>query len=209
MFSRFASHPSRTHTASLNPIPLGDGSMQLEFSQSPSERYIIIEHLPPFIPSQPETHFTPPYHWHSVQEETFWVRKGTMLATLEGRERVIPEGGSITIPMQAFHTFRNASDTERASIEIGLNPSTRAKDECFFRNAHSYLEDCKKANMQPNILQLLLMFHENNVIMALPGPKFIAKPLGVLMNWIGGVVLGKWLMGYSHTYKEYFHPETQ
>jgi hypothetical protein len=50
---------------------------------------------------------------------------------------------------------------------------------------------------------------KGGTLLALPGPKFIAKPLAILMNFIGGVVIGKWLLGYSDSYPEYSHAETE
>jgi hypothetical protein len=47
-----------------------------------------------------------------------------------------------------------------------------------------------------------------DVILALPGPKFIAKTLGVMLNFFGGLVIGKWLLGYTEYYPEYSHAKT-
>lgn len=50
---------------------------------------------------------------------------------------------------------------------------------------------------------------KGDTLLALPGPQIVAKPLAVLMNFIGGLVIGKWLLGYSDSYPEYSHPETE
>jgi hypothetical protein len=42
------------------------------------------------------------------------------------------------------------------------------------------------------------------VVMALSGPHWLARSLGQLMNFFGGVVLGKWILGYSDSYAEYY-----
>lgn len=48
---------------------------------------------------------------------------------------------------------------------------------------------------------------KGDTFLALPGPKLVAKPLAVFVHFIGGVVIGKWLLGYSDSYSEYSHQE--
>lgn len=50
---------------------------------------------------------------------------------------------------------------------------------------------------------------KGDTFLALPGPTFIAKPLAVFIHFIGGLVTGKWLLGYSDSYPEYSHPESE
>lgn len=54
---------------------------------------------------------------------------------------------------------------------------------------------------------MLLFNYVGGVVLALPGPLIIAKPLGVLLNFFGGLVLGKYLLGYKESYSEYYKPE--
>jgi hypothetical protein len=49
---------------------------------------------------------------------------------------------------------------------------------------------------------------KGGVILGLPGPRFISKPLGIVLNFIGGVVIGKWLFGYRDSYSEYYKPKS-
>lgn len=42
------------------------------------------------------------------------------------------------------------------------------------------------------------------VVMALPGPAILAKPLGVMLNLVGGVLVGKYILGYQESYAEYY-----
>jgi hypothetical protein len=76
-------------------------------------------------------------------------------------------------------------------------------------NLQTYRDDTRKAGIEPSLPQLLLFLRKGDVLLALPGPKFIAKPLAILMNFIGGLVIGKWLMGYSDSYPEYWHAEAE
>jgi len=51
--------------------------------------------------------------------------------------------------------------------------------------------------------------HRGNTILAWPGPRVLAKVFGMLVNYVGGVIIGKWLLGYSDSYEEYYHPEVE
>lgn len=63
--------------------------------------------------------------------------------------------------------------------------------------------------MQRSLPQVLLFNHRANVVLAMPGPEIIAKPLGLLLNFIGGVIIGKWFLGYAASYPEYYHPSSE
>jgi hypothetical protein len=52
--------------------------------------------------------------------------------------------------------------------------------------------------------QVLLFNWVGGVVLALPGPAIIAKPLGIALNFIGGLLLGKYLLGYKESYPEYY-----
>lgn len=45
-----------------------------------------------------------------------------------------------------------------------------------------------------------------NAVLVWPGPGFVSKIFGVFLNFVGGLIVGKWLLGYSDTYPEYYHP---
>jgi hypothetical protein len=51
--------------------------------------------------------------------------------------------------------------------------------------------------------------YRGGAVLARPGPDAISKPLGVLWNFLGGLVVGKWILGYSDSYPEYFHIDSQ
>jgi hypothetical protein len=42
------------------------------------------------------------------------------------------------------------------------------------------------------------------VVLALPGPTVISKPLGLLLNLIGSWI-GRGWFGFEYTYSEYYH----
>jgi len=214
MLSFLAIHPPRTRVAHLNTISFDDGASSIEF-KPPSDRYLVINRWPPAgseeetIPGRAKCALSPRPHWHYNQLETFHVLSGTGKFMLEGKEILARRGESVNIPAGAFHTFCNASTTEGMEVEFTLEPATRKRDEAFFRNIQTYRDDTRKAGMKPSLPQLLLIMRKGNVLLALPGPKFIAKPLALLMNFICGLVIGKWLLGYSDSYPEYCHSEAE
>lgn len=63
--------------------------------------------------------------------------------------------------------------------------------------------------MKRSLFQALLFMHRGGVVMALPGPDGISSALGLLLNYVGGVFIGKWLLGYSGTYPEYYHQSSR
>lgn len=204
MLSFLARTPPKTPSAHLTTIHTEDGQNALEFfAHDPKAEYGMKSHLK----AGPTIH-VPPYHWHRYQSETFLIHSGTMRATLEGREQLVPAGASITIAPGLYHTFRNASETDPLVVSTGLDPTERARDEAFFRNLYCYLDDCRKADTAPHVAQLALFLHFFDCYLALPGPKSLAKPLSRVLVFVLGVVVGKWLLGFKESYPEYYKKET-
>lgn len=72
-------------------------------------------------------------------------------------------------------------------------------------NVWGYRNDLKQAGMQRSLFQALLFMHRGGVVLALPGPELLSQVIGLLLNYIGGVFIGKGLLGYKDTYPEYYH----
>lgn len=72
-------------------------------------------------------------------------------------------------------------------------------------NVWGYRNDLKQAGMQRSFFQALLFMHRGGVVLALPGPEILSQAVGLLLNYIGGLLLGKGLLGYEDTYPEYYH----
>ena len=70
-------------------------------------------------------------------------------------------------------------------------------------NTQTYRDDCRKAGQARSIFQVLMFNRMGNVVLALPGPRLIARPLGLLLNLLGSLV-GYWVLGYSYSYIEYY-----
>lgn len=54
-----------------------------------------------------------------------------------------------------------------------------------------------------------MFMHRGGVAMVLPGPEGFSVVLGMLLNYVGGVFIGKWLLGYSGSYPEYYRPRSR
>lgn len=127
-----------------------------------------------------------------------------MRATLEGKDHLFTAGQTLTIKQGLYHTFENNSDAEPLVVSIGLDHLERKRDEAFFRNLYSYLDDCRMAKRAPQLPQLCLFLYFFDCYLALPGPKVLMKPLRQVLVFVIGVVVGKWLLGFKETYPEYY-----
>ncbi|KAL1861522.1 hypothetical protein Daus18300_008785 [Diaporthe australafricana] len=223
MLSFLARRVPRTNISHLDRITLDGGRSVAEFKPQP-DRYLVVNHLPPAAtPTEAalrglphkgaNSSLAPPLHRHYWQEETFHVISGTARFTLGGsnardsrrREQLAGAGEVVVIPRREAHTFCNASDEAALVVEFVLDPASRGTDEAYFRNVWGYRDDCRKAGVERSLFQALLFMHHGGVVMVLPGPESISRPLGLLLNYIGGLFIGKWLLGYSGCYPEYYH----
>jgi hypothetical protein len=74
----------------------------------------------------------------------------------------------------------------------------------MLENLQTYRDDCRKASIPRSLPQVLLFMRRGGVVMALSGPPWLARAFGDLLNLFGGVVLGRWILGYSESYSEYY-----
>lgn len=146
----------------------------------------------------------PPYHWHKFQTECFTVESGTFVATLDGEEQTFKPGQKCIIQPGRYHTFKNGSQDEDLVFLIHFTPQERDRDEAFFRNIYSYLEDCRRAGMSPSICQLCLWMLIFDCYLALPGPRKLAMWFSPWLMWFLGVVIGQGLLGMKESYPEYY-----
>lgn len=72
-------------------------------------------------------------------------------------------------------------------------------------NVWSYRDDCRKAGVAVSVFQMLLFMNRGGVVKVLPGPEIVSLCLGLVLNFVGGVVIGKMLLGYRDSYPEYYH----
>lgn len=132
-----------------------------------------------------------------------------MRAVLDGSDKIIPAGQSVTIQPGLYHMFHNHSQTEDLVFSMGLDPMERERDEAFFRNLYSYLDDCRMAGKSPHIAQLWLFHYFFDCYPALPGPKVLSRPLSQVLVFVVGVMVGKWLLGFKASYPEYYQRKVE
>ena len=96
-------------------------------------------------------------------------------------------------------------------MDIRLDPDVRVMEHRFFRNFFGYLEDCRKAKMEPNPCQLLLfLFHVDGPLSICPvGPELFANYVDFFLALFLGVIVGQWLFGFKETYPEYYRERTE
>ena len=60
-------------------------------------------------------HFAYGYHWHEINEEVFYIIKGTAAVRTKDGEITLHEGDAVTFPAgpEGTHVIRNASETEK------------------------------------------------------------------------------------------------
>jgi mannose-6-phosphate isomerase-like protein (cupin superfamily) len=132
MLSFLVRHPPRTRVAHLDHVAYDDGQSTVTF-KSPSDRYLVVNQLPPRSASDPRNSvLAPPSHWHARQHETFHVLRGTARFEMDGRVMTAEQGQIVSVPRGCFHKFSNASDERPLVIEFVLEPKMRDRDEAYF-----------------------------------------------------------------------------
>ncbi|EXJ65516.1 hypothetical protein A1O7_01857 [Cladophialophora yegresii CBS 114405] len=103
-----------------------------------------------------------------------------------------------------YHKFENASKTQSLVVDVQLDPGDYEAEQRFFRNFFGYLDDCRKAKMEPSPFQLFVFLHAADTPVALPLPN---EWLGVIVSWVFLTVMasvGRWVLGYQASYPEYY-----
>jgi len=97
-------------------------------------------------------------HRHIRQEEDFTVLDGTVQFELAGRERMVGEGGKITVPAGVAHRWWNAGEDE-ARVRVALCPALDS--ETFFETFFGLARDGKtNAKGIPGLLQIAVVFRD-------------------------------------------------
>ena len=68
----------------------------------------------------------PPAHYHERSVELFAVESGSLTVTLDGAERTVRAGESVTVDTGVVHSFRNGTD-ERALVETEIRSPGRLR----------------------------------------------------------------------------------
>jgi mannose-6-phosphate isomerase-like protein (cupin superfamily) len=132
MLSFLAKHPPRTRVAHLDHISYDDGRSSVKF-KSPSDRYLVVNELPPRSAGVPRNSvLAPPLHWHAQQDETFHFLQGVAEFEVDGQTTVAEQGEVVSVSRGCFHTFRNASDERPLVVEFVLEQAVRDRDKACF-----------------------------------------------------------------------------
>jgi hypothetical protein len=75
-----------------------------------------------------------------------------------------------------------------------------------------YIDDCRKSEKEPSLFQLLRFLHDVGAPLALPIPiafipAFVGRSISRTFCFVGGVIIGEWLLGYKVNYNEYYKKE--
>jgi len=214
MLSFLAHHPPRTDISLKNPITSSDGAVTTYFvtPEKPDQGFCIrqifhMHKIREIRKAGKEPYIIPPYNWHWGQTEVFTVEKGTLIALLDGKHITYKAGESFLIKSGVYHTFTvDSSLDEDMILVVKLEKWQDGMDEKFFRNLFGYLDDCHRANVHPNLFQLLLILYDSETSVVVPKvPKMIGKFMGRwLLGFVCGKIIGGKLLGFRASYKEYY-----
>ena len=84
-----------------------------------------------------------------------------------------------------------------------LEPKARRRDEAYFRNIQTCRSDYRHIGQSLPLPQALLFMKSAHTVPVLWGPQWFAKPLGLVVQYLVGVVWGKWTLGFNERYSEY------
>lgn len=122
------------------------------------------------------------------------------------------QSNEMDLPKGILHVFRNPSPTTPLEIDIALMGGNMdvGSEERFFRNFAGYMDDCKRAKMEPSLFQLELFLWTVDTPLGIPvpGPDWLKLYVSWGLCFMLGVVVGEWLLGYEKTYPEYYSEET-
>jgi sialic acid synthase SpsE/quercetin dioxygenase-like cupin family protein len=68
-----------------------------------------------------------PHHYHKLKEETFIVLWGELISELDGRERVLKPGDTLTVPPGVWHCFR----TETGCVFEEISTTAYSNDSVY------------------------------------------------------------------------------
>lgn len=147
-------------------------------------------------------------HYHLLQSETFEVESGSGYWILGDVRKQLHAGQRITIPAWTAHRFEAADNAAKEPLTIlwGYDASRRDMEERFFRNTLPYFDDCRRAGMEPSVLQLSVFCAAAWMpvdVIPVPGGHYIRCFVNTLLLWVLAAV-GYVFCGYRASYPEYY-----
>ena len=108
--------------------------------------------------SNPPSQIREPVHVHPVQESGARVTSGSLRFSVEGIERTVHPGESITIPANTPHRFWNDGVDDAHAVQ-SFRPALRTRE--FFETLFALARDGKLDDKgMPSLLQLAVMIPE-------------------------------------------------
>ncbi|KAI8470113.1 MAG: hypothetical protein J3K34DRAFT_421847 [Monoraphidium minutum] len=143
----------------------------------------------------------PPLHRHTHSDETFTVVQGRMGWSVDGRTGEASEGGVISIPKGAVHTFWNAADDEprggpsRPDLVVRFTLAPCGGAPAFFENLAGICADAGGRHRVP-FAQLVLLYAAHGFELATM-PRPVWRLLAAVVPPIARA------LGYRAAYPEY------
>lgn len=129
-------------------------------------------------------------HVHPVADETFTVRSGRLMVAMNGKERIVEAGQSVTVLRGTPHYFRNV---ESGPTEFTVAFSPAQNHLRFFQNFAMLTQnrpDWFSPKGDPDLLLVALVFHayRNHIYLAASPiwlQKFVFAALAKVARWRG------------------------
>lgn len=149
-------------------------------------------------------------HFHLLQEEKFFVESGSGYWYMRGEKIKLSAGDEITVPRCIGHRFESIPNEKEEPLVILWRYDSQywEMEERFFRNALTYMDDCRKIGVQPSILQLCVFLADcwmPGDILPCPGGEYVRCAVNAMFMWVMAAI-GMLLFGYKRNYIEYYDP---
>lgn len=200
----------RTNVASQNVIKYEDGRGVLEFF-TPSSPWLgrqVTPHDNKWKNGTP-SFMAPISHFHLLQEEKFRVESGSGYWIMGGKRIKLVQGEEIIIPRCVGHRFESTNeDNEPLVILWRYDAQYWEMEERFFRNALTYMDDCRQIGVEPSIFQLCVFLADcwmPGDIIPCPGGHYVRCAVNAVFMWVMAAI--GLLLGYKRSYIEYYDPD--
>ena len=122
----------------------------------------------------------PVKHLHPGQSERFELSSGEFCVDLNGQERVLKPGETLTIAPGQPHSWRNPSSSEQARLIVTFEPALNT--ETFLEQFFGLANDGKtKPDGTPPFLQIMAMVNRYQLFIAGP-PVFMQRIMGATIG---------------------------
>lgn len=202
----------RTNIASHNPILYDDGVGKQGF-YNPTSKYFGWETIPHDNKWNDGTpsFMAPISHYHLLQIESFHVKSGSGYWYVNGKKIQLNAGEDIAIPRFIAHRFESIPNEKQEPliIEYRYDEQMWEMEERFFRNILTYLDDCRKAKVEPSVLQLCCFLTDCWMpaeFLQPPGGEYLRCFVNTIFMWVA-CAIGMLFFGYKRSYIEYYDPQ--